>query len=87
MRQMTLREANQQFSQLVRNVQETGESVLVLRNGEPAVEIHPPSSRSAKRTLSPQREKAMKRLLETARHSTSKSDAKRWTRDELYARD
>lgn len=31
MRQMTMREANQHFSQVVREVQESGESVQVLR--------------------------------------------------------
>lgn len=87
MRQMTMREANQQFSQVVRDVQETGESVLVLRNGEPAAEIHPVSSRSAKRRLSPEQGKALNRILETARHSTAKSDGKGWAREELYERD
>ncbi|HVZ68787.1 MAG TPA: type II toxin-antitoxin system prevent-host-death family antitoxin [Rhizomicrobium sp.] len=87
MRQMTMREANQQFSQVVRKVQETGESVQVLRNGEPAAEIHPASSHNARRRLSPEREKALKRLLETARHSTFKSDGKGWKREELYERD
>jgi prevent-host-death family protein len=87
MRQMTMREANQQFSQLVREVQETGESVQVLRNGQPAAEIHPASSRSVKRQLSPERQKALKRLLDTARHSTAKSDGKAWKREELYRRD
>jgi prevent-host-death family protein len=84
---MTMREANQQFSQVVREVQETGESVLVLRNGEPAAEIHPASSGNARRKLSPGQETALKRLLETARRSTAKSDGKAWTREELYERD
>jgi len=87
MRQMTMREANQQFSQVVREVQETGESVQVLRNGEPAAEIHPASSQNVKRRLSPAREKALKRLLETARRSAFKSDGKGWKREELYERD
>jgi prevent-host-death family protein len=87
MRQMTMREANQQFSQVVREVQETGESVQVLRNGEPAAEIRPASSQSVKRRLSPERKKALKRLLEAAHHSSFKSDGKGWTREELYERD
>ncbi|MEJ0040885.1 MAG: type II toxin-antitoxin system Phd/YefM family antitoxin [Rhizomicrobium sp.] len=43
MRKVNLREANQRFSQLVREVQETGEPVSVYRHGELAVEIHPPA--------------------------------------------
>ena len=39
MKQVTLREASRQFSKLVREVEETGERVLVLRSGRPAVEI------------------------------------------------
>ncbi|MBN9534762.1 MAG: type II toxin-antitoxin system Phd/YefM family antitoxin [Alphaproteobacteria bacterium] len=87
MRQMTMREANQQFSQLVRQVQVTGESVQVLRNGVPAAEIHPVSTRTGKCALPPDREKALKQLLESARRSTAKSDGKGFTREELHARD
>ncbi|HEY1612683.1 MAG TPA: type II toxin-antitoxin system Phd/YefM family antitoxin [Rhizomicrobium sp.] len=43
MKQVTLREANQQVSRLVGEVEETGEQVIVLRNGNPAVEITPTS--------------------------------------------
>jgi len=37
MKTMNLRDANQQFSKLVREIEETGEPVLVLRNGQPAM--------------------------------------------------
>ncbi|HEX4301456.1 MAG TPA: type II toxin-antitoxin system Phd/YefM family antitoxin [Rhizomicrobium sp.] len=39
MKTMNLRDANQQFSKLVREIEETGEPVLVLRNGKPAIKL------------------------------------------------
>jgi antitoxin (DNA-binding transcriptional repressor) of toxin-antitoxin stability system len=39
MKTMNLRDANQQFSRLVREIEETGEPVLVLRNGKPAIKL------------------------------------------------
>ncbi len=39
MKTMNLRDANQQFSKLVREIEETGEPVLVLRNGKPAIRL------------------------------------------------
>ncbi len=47
MKQMNLREANRAFSRLVREIEETGESVLVLRNGKPAVEKSCPRAQIA----------------------------------------
>lgn len=85
MKEVTLREANQQFSQLVREVEETGESVLVLRNGKKAVKISPAEEKPRKRKLTADQESALASLLEFARNSTAKSDGP-WTREELYER-
>jgi prevent-host-death family protein len=84
MKEITLREANQQFSKLIRDVEETGETFIVLRNGKPAAKIVPPEE-GGKRKLSPEQEAALQRFLEAARTSTFKSDGP-WTRDELYER-
>ena len=86
MKQITLREANQQFSKLVREVEETGERVLVLRNGKPAVEIGP-TTRRAVRKLAREQQAAIDAFVKaaTARPGNSKG-ARRWTRDELHER-
>jgi len=84
MKQVTLREANQQFSRLVREVEETGEHVIVLRNGRPAVEIAPTAKKRARRTLSPEQRSALEAFL-GGRPGNSKAE-RRWTREELHER-
>ena len=87
MKQITLREANQGFSRLVREVEETGEGVLVLRNGKPAVEIVPSREKRPQRKLSPEQERAIAQFLKAARTKPGSSEGqKRWTRDELHER-
>ncbi|HEY2446758.1 MAG TPA: type II toxin-antitoxin system prevent-host-death family antitoxin [Rhizomicrobium sp.] len=86
MKQVTLREANQQFSKLVREVEETGERVLVLRNGKPAVEIAPTAKR-ARRNLSKEQQAAFDAFLNTAANRPGSSKGvRRWSRDELHER-
>ena len=85
-RKINLREANQRFSQLVREVQETGEPVSVYRRGEPAVEIHPSVKRNAVRTLNPEQQAALTSMLETARKFGRKSVGRKLTRDEMHER-
>ena len=87
MKQITLREANQGFSRLVREVEESGEGVLVLRNGKPAVEIMPSRETRPARKLSPEQERAIAQFLKAARTKPGRSAGeKRWTRDELHER-
>lgn len=83
-KELTLREANQQFSKIVREVAETGQEVVVLRNGKATVRIVP-FEEKAKRRLSPAQEGALNAFLEFARASTAKSKSP-WTREELYER-
>jgi prevent-host-death family protein len=87
MKQLNLREANQGFSRLVREVEETGERVLVLRNGKPAVEIVPSGEMRATRKLTQAQERAVRAFLKSAltRPGNSASEP-RWTRDELHER-
>lgn len=85
MRRLNLRDANQQFSKIVREVAETGEEVVVLRNGEAAVKIVP-FEPEGKRRLSPSQQAALNAFLESARASTAKSEGP-WTREELYERE
>lgn len=84
MKKLNLREANQQFSKIVRHIAETGEEVVVLRNGKATVKIVP-FEQTSKRRLSLEQDGALKEFLEFARSSTAKSD-RTWTREELHER-
>jgi antitoxin (DNA-binding transcriptional repressor) of toxin-antitoxin stability system len=87
MKQLNLREANQGFSRLVREIERTGERVLVLRNGKPAVEIVPSTERRAVRRRRPEQERAIRAFLKSARTRPGDSSGeRRWTRDELHER-
>jgi antitoxin (DNA-binding transcriptional repressor) of toxin-antitoxin stability system len=87
MRQLNLREANQEFSRLVRKIEETGERVLVLRNGKPAVEIVPSGETHAARSRTPAQKRAVAAFLKLARTKPGNSSGRRcWTRDELHER-
>lgn len=87
MKEMTLREANQQFSKLVREVEETGKPVAVLRNGKAAVVITRPPEAAGRRALAPRQEAALKALLASARTNTgSSAGIPRLTRDQLHER-
>ncbi len=87
MKQVTLREANQGFSRLVREVEESGEGVLVLRNGKPAVEIVPTRAKRAARVLSSEQERAIAAFLKAARtRPGSSAGERRWRREDLHER-
>jgi antitoxin (DNA-binding transcriptional repressor) of toxin-antitoxin stability system len=86
MRKMNLREANQRFSRIVREVQETGEPVAVYRHGELAVEIRPPAPPAGERKLTPEKEAALKEMFEIAHRVRGKSKGRKLTRDEMHER-
>lgn len=87
MKQISLREANQGFSRLVREIEETGEGVLVLRNGKPAVEIVPSRAKRPLRVLTKEQEQAIAQFLKSARTKPGNSTGeRRWTRDALHER-
>ncbi|MBV8976981.1 MAG: type II toxin-antitoxin system Phd/YefM family antitoxin [Alphaproteobacteria bacterium] len=64
MKTLNLRDANQQFSKLVREIEATGEGVLVLRDGKPAIRMMPAADKPVPRKLSPEQEAALARLLD-----------------------
>jgi len=87
MKQRNLREANQEFSRLVRQIERTGERVLVLRNGKPAVEIVPAGDKRPVRRRTQAQERAIRAFLKSARTKPgASSGGRRWTRDELHER-
>ncbi len=81
MKTMNLRDANQQFSKLVKEVEETGEAVIVLRNGKPTIKISAIDERHKK--LTREQELAMARLMDPARDFTLPNDWK-FNREEIY---
>ncbi|MEJ1967171.1 MAG: hypothetical protein WDN03_00830 [Rhizomicrobium sp.] len=86
MRQMNVRDVNQQLSRLVKEVAETGETIEILRNGEPWAELGPSARRKAARMLTPAQEATLKAMLETAHRVRGKSDGRKMTRDEMHER-
>lgn len=85
MKEVTLREANQQFSRLIREVEEKGETFIVLRNGKRTAKLGPTDE--ASQELSPSQRAALKRFIDGARASTGNSQGRTWTRDDLYDED
>jgi len=85
MKTLNLRDANQQFSKLVREIEATGEGVLVLRDGKPAIRMLPAEEKP--RRFSADRQRAIEELLESMKHpGRSAPDAPHLTRDELHER-
>jgi antitoxin (DNA-binding transcriptional repressor) of toxin-antitoxin stability system len=83
MKTMNLRDANQQFSKLVREIEETGESVLVLRNGKPAITLSAVGG-TRRATTPEQREQAKQRLMDPG-SSFNYPDDWKFNREEIYA--
>ena len=81
MKTMNLRDANQQFSKLVREIEETGEPVLVLRNGKAAITL---SAVGTRRSTPEQREQAKQRLMDPDSSFTYPDDWK-FNRAGIYA--
>ena len=76
---ISLRDANQQFAEIVRQV-ESGQTYIVTRRGEPVARIEPVSK---KRKLTPAQEAAWKRL-KRIREKGYDLGGLAPTRDELY---
>jgi prevent-host-death family protein len=81
MKTMNLRDANQQFSRLVREVEETGETILVTRNGKPAIKLAPVEERAP--DLSRAQLQAKKQLMDPSSLFRTPDDWK-FNRDEIY---
>lgn len=80
-RSVSAREANQQFSRILRDV-EAGAEVLVTRRGRPVARIVP-VQRSRERRPTPEQEAAHARSMERLRKGWDLGGGK-FNRDELY---
>jgi prevent-host-death family protein len=80
MRRVSLREANQNFSSCIAEV-ESGERLVLLRRGKPVAEIVPYSEKR----LDPKREAARKRLIALMRKGIPMGGVPP-TRDEMHER-
>ena len=58
---VSLRDANQRFSELVRRVEATGQGFVVLRHGKPVARLLPVEDRPGR--LTPEQRAALARLL------------------------
>jgi len=81
MRTVSLKEANQQFSKLVQEV-EQGESVVITRRGKPVARLSP---QPADKMDDPEWRAAYERMVETFREGADLGGLK-INRDELYDR-
>lgn len=80
-RTITLRDANQNFAKLIREVQ-GGEEFVITRRGEPVAKLSPVS---AKRVLTPEQRTARQRLLTRMRKGWDLGDWK-VPREKIYER-
>lgn len=78
---VTLRDANQNFAKLIREVQ-AGDEFVITRRGQPVAKLSPVS---AKRVLTPDQQKARRRLLARMRKGWDLGDWK-VPREKIYER-
>jgi prevent-host-death family protein len=80
-RSVTAREANQQFSRILRDV-EAGAEIVVTRRGRPVARIVP-AQPSGERQLTPEQEAALERTRQRLEKGWDLGGGK-FNRDELY---
>lgn len=78
---VSLRDANQNFARLIREV-ESGDEFVITRRGEPVARLSPVS---AKRVLTPEQQRARRRLLARMRKGWDLGDWK-VPRERIYER-
>lgn len=79
---ISLRDANQKFAQIVREVEEGRETVIVTRRGEPVVKITP--AREGKRKLTPTQQRALDDMFKEVHKNKWSSGGWKFNRDEIY---
>ena len=81
-RTISLRDANQKFAQIVREVEERREAVIVTRRGEPVVKIVP--AQEGKRKLTPAQQRALDQMFKDAHKNKLYMRGWKFNRDEIY---
>jgi prevent-host-death family protein len=81
MKMVTAREANQGFSKLLNEVA-SGESVIITSRGKPVAQMTPYSGP----IMTPEREAAIRQMMDRMEHSGLKLGGKGFTRDEMHER-
>lgn len=79
---MSLRDANQKFAQLVREVEERREEITITRRGEPVVKIVP--AQTGKRKLTSQQQRALDEMFAHVHRHKPSSRGWKFNRDEIY---
>lgn len=80
-RTVSLRDANQHFARLMREVTDTGEEVVITRRGTPVAKLVP--VRPPKRELTPEQKAALDFLF-SIKVDPEKAENWKFNRDELY---
>ncbi len=82
---ITAREANQNFSRLLREVA-TGKEFVITRSGTPIATLAPVPTKPGERVLTPEQQQALDSLIATARSLKVPADVEpgRFNREELY---
>ena len=82
---VTAREANQNFSRLLRDVA-AGKDYVITRSGTPVAVLAPVAAKPGKRVLTPEQQEALRNLIERSLNHKVPEDAEpaKFNRDELY---
>ncbi len=80
MREMSVREANQNFSKVIAAA-EQGETIIITKNGKPVAKISP---QPHDRTKDPEWQAACERLVDSLERPRPSIDIGKVTRDDMY---
>ncbi len=81
---ISLRDANQKFARIVREVEERREPVIVTRRGEPVVRIVP--AREGRGKLTPEQQRVLDAMFELAHAKKLYSQRRKLSRDQFHER-
>jgi prevent-host-death family protein len=84
-KEMPIRDVNQRFTECVREVQESGDEIIITRRGQPVAKLVPIAS--AKRVLTPTQQAGLARMMAWLDDPKPLGIADKFDRDALYDRD
>jgi prevent-host-death family protein len=83
-KQLTMREVNQRFTECVRDVEESGDEIIITRHGEPVARLVP--MMPGQRILTPTQQAALARMKAWLDDPQPLGIAENFDRDSLYDR-